>query len=98
MIRSCMNKPFIVYAKINYEQHKHQYNNKKKLLNKKLTKFFLNCDVDKTKYTRNECISLETEISSLYLDIENDKTIDLVDFYKSFGFELIEFKEDIKDI
>ncbi len=98
MIRSCMNKPFIVYAKINYEHNNHQYNNKKKLLNNKLNKFFINCDITKTKYTRNECQLLEMEISSLYTDIENDKNIDLIDFYKTFGLDLIQFKEDVDDI
>lgn len=96
MIRS--KSPLIIYSKFYNEQNKHKYNNKKKLLNTKLNKFFLNCDITKTKYTKSECKLLETEISSLYTDIENDKNIDLIDFYKTFGLELIQFKEDIKDI
>ena len=99
MIRSCIIKPpFIIYSKFNNEENKHQYNNKKKRLNTKLTKFFLNCDITKTKYTKNECQLLEMEISSLYTDIENDKNIDLIDFYKTFGLELIQFKEDVDDL
>ena len=101
MIRSCCIKPpFIIYAKSksNNEQNKHQYNNKKKLLNTKLNRFFLNCDITKTKYTKIECQLLETEISALYTDIENEKNIDLIDFYKTFGLELIQFKEDVDDL
>lgn len=96
MIRSCMNTPFIVHAKLNFEQNKHKYNNKKKLLNNKLNTFFINCDITKTN--KNECQLLEMEISSLYIDIENDKNIDIIDFYKTFGFEFIQFKEDIDDL
>jgi len=98
MIRSCINRPFIVYSKINHERDIRRYNNKKKLLNTKLDKFYINCDITKTKYSYNECKLLETEINSLYVDIENDKYIDLVDFYKTFGLELIEYKKDINDI
>lgn len=92
MIRSCIKPSFTIYSKFNDEH------NKKKLLKTKLTKLFVNCDITKTKYNRNECILLETEIDSLYTDIENDANIDLVDFYKTFGLELLQFNEDIKDI
>lgn len=98
MIRSCISKPFIVYSKNNYEENKQQYNNKKKLLNTKLSKFFINCDVTKTKYSKNDCRLLETEINSLYVDIENDKNIDLIDFYKTFGLDIVQFKDDTDDL
>ncbi len=97
MIRSCIKPSFTIYSKFNDEHNKYN-NNKKKLLKTKLTKLFVNCDITKTKYNRNECLLLETEIDSLYTDIENDANIDLVDFYKTFGLELLQFNEDIKDI